>query len=511
MNQELHVPPVIAGRVPPHDLGAEAAVLSAILIEQAAYDDVADLIQHDDEHHAQSDFYSDANRLVYGACRSLSEQGIPIDVVNVATELRAREQIGRIGGAAYLGMLVDASPAVAHLRAHAETVHKLGCVRRAIAVLQRNAAEGYGVLNAQQAEEWIDVCESSVWEVTSTGTAAGDFTPLKTVLTSVFQRMNAKVATGIPVNLVAVDHCMGGVHPGDVLIIGARPGMGKTAFVLQMARQLAQGYVFDAAGNVVQQYQRDHDGEVVVDADGNGVPQLRTVGVFELEMPEEQVGQRLIAQEAAVSVSRIRKPHLLDAGDWKRLTEAAPVIASLPVEIDDTAGITITQLRSKARRLAAKAQKRGQPLCAIIIDYLQLMQGQGGNREQEIAGISRGLKELAKELKVPVIALAQLNRSVETRGGDKRPGLADLRESGAIEQDADAVVFLYRAEYYAKNRKQREEVLEHLKYGAGESELIIAKQRNGPAPMTAPMRFVKHATKFENISGWPGTEHREAA
>ncbi|MBI4953555.1 MAG: replicative DNA helicase [Myxococcales bacterium] len=471
-------PPVIAGRVPPHDLEAEAAVLSAILLDRDALDRVAEILQS--EH-----FYSEANRLVYEACSALATVGAPIDVVSVAGWLRDREQMPRVGGTTYLAQLVDATPAVAHVAAHARVVKEKWRLRRLIAACQRFAAEGYGDVGVPQ--EFIDSAEQAIFEIARTPEGSSVL-HVKDVLTTTFKQISAAAErgnsiTGIPTGFADLDKKTGGLHRGDLMIVAARPGMGKTSFVLNMAANVA-------APKAAGEYGDER-------APGFGVV------VFSLEMPKEQVAARMVCSEGRVDVSKLRQG-FLTPDDWTSLTNAASVLASLPIWIDDSSGLNMLELRAKVRRLQAEYTRQNGPapdgeggIGLVVIDYLQLMQGRrdASSREQEISEISRGLKRLAKELSVPVIALSQLNRAVETRAGDKRPLLADLRESGAIEQDADTIIFIFRDEYYNEASTAR-----------GMAELNISKQRNGPTGRVMT-RFIASCTRFENLA--PG-EYEDA-
>ena len=472
-------PPVVAGRVPPHDLDAEAATLSACLLDRDALDSVLELLEP--EH-----FYSEANARIYEGCRALSLQGTPVDVVSVASWLRSRELIQKVGGAAYLGRIVDATPAVANVVHHARVVKEKWRLRRVIASCQKFAAEGYG--DVGQVQEFIDSAEQSLYELARTPETS-TIHHVKDVLTTTFQQISAAAErgdriTGTPTGYIDLDQKTAGLHAGDLMIVAARPGMGKTSFVLNLAANVASPEQLRVPGPGDDGY-----GGTETERPGYGV------AVFSLEMPKEQVAARLVCCEARVDLGKLRQGYL-SQDDWANLTSAASVLANLPIWIDDTPGLNILELRAKVRRLKADYNRIHGPdapgLGAVIIDYLQLMSGRKGvnSREQEISEISRGLKGLAKEMSVPVIALSQLNRGVETRGGkDKRPMLSDLRESGAIEQDADVIIFIYRDEYYNK-----EETNER-----GIAELIIAKQRNGPTG-TVRVRFVSSCTKFENLA-----------
>ena len=470
-------PPVIAGRVPPHDLDAEAAVLSACLLDRDALDSVLELLEP--EH-----FYSEANQRIYEACRELSLQGTPVDIISVASWLRSRELIQAVGGTAYLGRIVDATPAVAHVVHHGRTVKEKWRLRRVIAACQKYAAEGYGDVGS--AQDFIDSAEQSLYELARTPETS-TVHHVKDVLTTTFQQISKAAErgdriTGVPTKYIDLDQKTAGLHAGDLMIVAARPGMGKTSFVLNVAANVASPEQLEVPGP-------GHEPGQSTERPGYGV------AVFSLEMPKEQVAARLVCCEARVDLGKLRQGYL-SQDDWANLTSAASVLANLPIWIDDTAGLGILELRAKVRRLKADYNRIYGPdapgLGLVVIDYLQLMSGRKGvtSREQEISEISRGLKQLAKEMSVPVIALSQLNRGVETRGGkDKRPMLSDLRESGAIEQDADVILFIYRDEYYNKDETNER----------GIAELIIAKQRNGPTG-TVRTRFVASCTKFENLA-----------
>ncbi len=456
-------------------------MLAACLLDRDALDRVIETLQP--EH-----FYSQANGLIFKACHELSEQGSPIDIVSVASWLRSREQIQRAGGAKYLGELVDATPAVAHIGHHARIVKEKWRIRRLIAACQKYAAEGYG--DVGETQTFIDGAEQALYDIARTPETS-TVHPLKDVLTTTFRQISEAAErgdqiTGVPTRFVDLDKKTAGLHPGDLLIVAARPGMGKTSFVLNVAVNVAQPQRVSTPGPNENGY-----GATEAEKPGHGV------AVFSLEMPKEQVAARLVCSEARVDVGKLRSGHL-SQDDWQNLTAAASVLANLPIWIDDSPAITLLELRAKVRRLQAEYSRKrtADPkipgLGLVVIDYMQLMQGRRGaaSREQEISEISRGLKAMAKELEVPVVALSQLNRGVETRGGkDKRPMLSDLRESGAIEQDADTIVFIYRDEYY--NRETTNE--------RGIAELIIAKQRNGPTGMVRA-RFVANYTRFENLA-----------
>lgn len=473
-------PPIVAGRVPPHDLDAEAAVLSAILLSREALDRVLEILRP--EH-----FYSDANGRIYEASTQLAVAGTPIDIVSVASWLRDREWLAQIGGASYLAQLADATPAVAHVGAHAAVVYEKWRLRQLIATCQRVAAEGYGDVGGVQ--EFIDGTEQAIYQLARTATKNSAL-PLNQVLRAAFQQITAAAErgdriTGISTGYERLDAKTAGLHAGDLTIVAARPGMGKTSFVLNLAVNVASPRTVNVPGPG-----EAHHG---VDRQEPGFG----VAVFSLEMPREQLAVRMVCSEGRVDVGKVRQGHL-QPDDWRRLTEAASFLSQLPVWVDDTPAISLLELRAKVRRIQAEYNREAtenapeRKMGLVVIDYLQLMKGRDGvnSREQEISEISRGLKQLAKELAVPVIALSQLNRSVETRTTkDKRPQLSDLRESGAIEQDADTIIFIYRDEYYNPETTNAKNI----------AELIISKQRNGPTGKVLT-RFTASCTRFDTLA-----------
>lgn len=467
------------GRVPPHDLDAEAAVLSAVLLSSEAFDEVNDVLRP--EH-----FYSDANRRVFEAIVDLQSAGKPVDVVTVATWLRDRERLQQVGGAPYLAQLTDSIPFVAHIGAHARVVREKWRVRQVIATCQRFAAEGFGQVG--EVQDFIDQAEQAIFDIAR----VPETTAVRPVREAIHGAFDILVAaskrgegiTGVPTGFDRLDKKTAGLHKGDLYIVAGRPGMGKTSFVLNMAVNVA------APRRVRTSDPNDPLGAGEVEQPGWGV------GFFSLEMPREQLASRLLAVEARVDVSRLRSGAIKHE-DWNKLTDAAAKIGRLPIWLDDSPALGLLDLRAKIRRLKAEISRKtgdgpaAQDLGLVVIDYLQLMQGRkdAASREQEISEISRGLKQLAKEMSVPVMALSQLNRSVETRTTkDKRPQLSDLRESGAIEQDADAIMFIYRDEYYFQESPDR-----------GIAEIIIAKQRNGPTG-TVKVRFTSEYTRFDNLA-----------
>jgi replicative DNA helicase len=474
----------VAGRVPPHDLDAEAAVLSAVLLSAEAFDLAQEVVE-------PQHFYSDAHRRIYEAAFELRAADKPVDIVTVATWLRDRSRLAQVGGTPYLAQLVDATPSVANVQAHATTIQEKWRVRQLIQMCQRYAAEAYSDYGDVQG--FIDGAEQSIFEIARIPSGSA-VRPVESAIKEVFGVITEVARrgggiTGTQTGFTRLDQLSGGLRGGDLYIVAARPGMGKTAFVLNMAVNVASIEQF------VARPAPDRGDDSAGESLGHGVL------FFSLEMPREQLASRLLATEARIDLSLIRTGKL-GTPEWTKLTEAAARLTRLPLWLDDTPGLTLMDLRAKVRRLQAELQRGGGParqLGLVVVDYLQLMQGRrdAGSREQEISELSRGLKRLAKEMDVPIIALSQLNRSVETRTSkDKRPQLSDLRESGAIEQDADMVMFLYRPDYYRGPGGADGEDLDESQRGI--AEVIIAKQRNGPTD-TFKVRFTKACTRFDNL------------
>ena len=473
--QAIENPPVIEGRVPPHDLEAEAAVLSACMLDPSAMDKITDL--------KPEYFYSEAHRRIFEACFELKQAGQPVDVLQVQSWLKDRGRLAQVGGAGYLTEILDAAPVVANVAAYGRTIHEKFRIRALILACQRVSAQGYVDYGEPQA--FIDGAEQAIYNIARTS-AKQSVEKLLDVMKKAFKRLNDAMErgnqiTGVPTGFVRYDSKTAGLHEGDLTIVAARPGMGKTSFVLNVAANIAAPKGRELAGDPNQRWEDAGVGVVV----------------FSLEMPREQLANRMVCAEARVDVSKMRTGHL-GPQDWSKLTQAASFLGNLPIWIDDSPGLSIIELRAKVRRLQSEYDTRDEEgrkvkkIGAVIIDYLQLMKGRDGvqSREQEISEISRGLKGLAKELEVPVIALSQLNRAVETRSEkSKRPLISDLRESGAIEQDADNIVFIYRDDYYNREDSAEPNV----------AELIIAKQRNGPTG-TAKVRFDRQWTRFDNLA-----------
>jgi replicative DNA helicase len=465
----------VEARVPPHDLDAEAAVLSAVMLDPLAFDKINEFLKP--EH-----FYSEAHRRVHEACVELSAEGKPVDVVQVATWLRDRERLAQVGGMAYLTEILNAAPAVANVVAYGKTIHEKYRIRQLILACQRVTAQGYAGYGEAQA--FIDSAEQAVYDIARTRESSSIF-PLRDVMQETFRRMmkaterGARII-GIPTGFDRYDRMTSGLHDGELTIVAARPGMGKTSLVLNMAINVASPQQLESSRDPNERW--EEPGYAVV--------------IFSLEMPREQIVNRMLCSEARVDVSRVRTG-MLAPSDWSKLTQAAAHLNNLNIWVDDSAALSILELRSKVRRLQSEFDRvdpatgeKKQRVGLVVVDYLQLMKGRDGvnSREQEISEISRGLKQLSKECKLPVIALSQLNRAVETRGEkSKRPQLSDLRESGAIEQDADNICFIYRDDYYNKESMER-----------SVAELIIAKQRNGPTD-TVKVKFDAQYTRFEDL------------
>jgi replicative DNA helicase len=435
--------------LPPQNIEAEESLLSAILVDNTALLEVVEIL-------APLDFYRTAHQKIFAAISDLFNRGEPIDLVTLANGLKEKGHLEGVGGAAYLARLVDTVPMAVNAQHYARIVHDKAVLRRLIekanAITKRCFQEHGGT------EEIIDFAEASIFEVTEKK-ARQAFYPLSKLIDGNIdfleeKQKNKSMVTGVPTGFTHLDNLTSGFQNSDLIILAARPSMGKTALALNMARNAA------------------------VDA---GVP----VAIFSLEMSKEQLSLRLLCSEARIDSSRLRSV-FFSMEDWDRLTDAAGVLSAAPIFIDDSPTLSAMEVRAKARRL-----KMDKNIGLIVIDYLQLMQGRASaeRRDLEISEISRSLKALAKEISLPVLALSQLNRMLEQRT-DKRPRLSDLRESGALEQDADVVAFIYRDEVYNK-----EEANPHK----GTAEVILAKQRNGPTGDVL-LTFLSAYTRFENMA-----------
>jgi replicative DNA helicase len=441
-------------RRPPYSEDAEQAVLSAMLIDQ-------DAVLRAAEHVNDSMFYAERHRRIYRAMMTITERGGVVDPLTLSEELSRNGELESSGGKDFIGFLVDAVPTAANIEYHAQIVREKAILRRLIEVSTSIVAEAFE--GKATANELLDEAESKIFQVSQQQTKDG-FTRIKELLWPTMERIEAlqrggQTITGVATGFKELDEMTSGFQPADLIIVAARPSMGKTAFTLNIAQHAAI----------------EHN-----------VP----VAFFSLEMSKESLVQRMLTSEARIDAQRLRKGMLRD-DDFPRLARAAGILSSAPVWIDDTPGISILEMRSKARRLKADAG-----VGMVIVDYLQLMAGPSNSesRQQEVSQISRGLKALAKELSVPVVALSQLSRAPEQRTGDnKRPQLSDLRESGAIEQDADLIMFLFRQEFYDGPVDKDGNSLE------GKAEVIVGKQRNGPIG-TVNLHFHKQYTRFESFT-----------
>jgi replicative DNA helicase len=448
----------MSSRTPPHNADAEASILGGIILRNEALNNIETL--------SAEDFYDPRHREVFTAMKSLENKSKPIDPVTIEEELQRTGKLSAVGGLAFLSELVQIVPTADNIFHYAEIVADHSVARRLIQVSSELAAKGFGEYG--EIREYLDDAERQIFEVTQRRERGGP-QPIKTILHQVIKSFDGRVnaaggVTGVPSGFTDLDGMTAGMQPSDLVILAARPSMGKTALAMSIAQNAAIGH---------------------------GYPCL----VFSLEMSAMQLAERMLCSEARIDSSLLRRMQL-QKQDLTNLTVAADNISKAPMLIDDTPAPTVGELRSRCRRWRANKELfAGKKLGLIVIDYLQLMRGQSqsknGSREQEISEISRGLKALAKELACPIVALSQLNRTLEQRQ-DKRPILSDLRESGAIEQDADVIMFVYRDEYYNKEKCEK----------PGVAEVIIGKQRNGPIG-TVELSFVGKYTRFENLSRRP--------
>jgi replicative DNA helicase len=436
-------------RVPPHSVEAEQAVLGGLMLDNAAWDRIADSVE-------AGDFYRRDHRLIFEAIAELAERSQPFDAVTLSEFADRRGQLEAVGGLAYLGQLANETPSAANILAYAQIVRERALLRELIRVGGEIAGSAYDS-DGRDVSELVDEAESKVFEIAETGSRRGSgFVPLKKILPQTIDRLDELQGTeghitGLPTGYDQLDQMTAGLQKGDLVIVAGRPSMGKTSLAMNIAEHAA-------------------------------ISARVPVAIFSMEMSAEQLSFRMISSLGRVNQSHLRTGNFSDE-DWHRIDSAVRVMSEALIFIDDTPALNPTEVRARARRLA-----REHGLGLIVLDYLQLMQvtGTSENRATEISEISRNLKALAKELSVPIIALSQLNRSVEQRT-DKRPVMSDLRESGAIEQDADLIAFIYRDEVYNK---------ETLKKGI--ADIIIAKQRNGPVG-DVQLTFLGEYTKFENF------------
>jgi replicative DNA helicase len=437
-------------RVPPQSVEAEQAVIGGLMLSPESLDRVGDFLGEDD-------FYRRDHRLIFRAIRELSEKNKPFDAVTLGEWFEANNLADSIGGTGYLIELASTTPSAANIRAYAEIVREKAVLRQLIEVGTEIVNDGFKP-EGRESSEVLAQAEMKVFKIAESGRRGrADFVPLREAMKEAFQLLqeryeNQGSVTGLPTGFHDLDEMTAGLQPSDLIILAARPAMGKTTLALNLAEYAA-------------------------------LKTKKAVAVYSMEMSASQLAFRLISSIGRVNATRLRTGQLEDE-DWSRVNMAIKMLSEVKIFIDDTPALSPDVLRSKARRI-----KREHDLGLIVIDYLQLMAvpGTGENRATEISEISRSLKALAKELHVPVIALSQLNRGLESRT-DKRPVMADLRESGAIEQDADIIMFIYRDEYYHKDSADK-----------GLAEVIISKQRNGPTG-TVKLKFFGEYTRFDNLA-----------
>jgi replicative DNA helicase len=439
---------VSSHKLPPQNIEAEQSVLGGILIENDAIHRVMEVL-------TPEDFYREAHHRIFDVLLDLSERDEPADLITLTNEMRKRGQLEPVGGASYIASLIDSVPTAANIEYYARIVKEKSILRKLIQTATGIVTESYQ--DRDDVESLLDEAERAIFQITE-NRVRPSFYPIREIVKSSFKTLERlyekkELITGIPSGFTELDQMTAGFQPSDLIVVAGRPGMGKTAFCLNVAQYAA-------------------------------IEKKTPVAVFSLEMSKEQLVIRLLCSEAQVEGTRLRTGFLTES-DWPRLTLAAGTLSDAPIFIDDTPALTVLEMRAKARRLNAD-----HGLGLIVIDYLQLMKGRGRveNRQQEISDISRSLKGLAKELGIPVIAVSQLSRKTEERQGN-RPQLSDLRESGAIEQDADVILFIYRDEVY--NRAEDNP-------NKGKAEVIIGKQRNGPTGKI-DLAFLDRFTAFKNL------------
>jgi replicative DNA helicase len=432
------------GKLPPQNLEAEQSVLGAVLLESNALLKVIDII-------TEEDFYREGHRKIFRAMLDLFDKGEAIDLVTMSESLTRTNDLESVGGNSYLASLAGAVPTAANVVYHAKILKEKSILRHLLRTSTEIASRVYE--SEHEADELLDIAEKRIFEISDKRVRTA-FQPLRSVVKDSFTMIEhlydkKEAITGVPSGFPELDEMTTGFQKGDIVVVGGRPSMGKTALSLNIAQHV-------------------------------GVALKEPVAIFSLEMSTRQLVMRMLCSEAMVDSNKVRKG-FVSKQDWHKLTSAAGRLTEAPIFIDDSSDINVLEMRAKARRL-----KMEHGLSLVIVDYLQLMRGRASfeRREQEISDISRSLKSLAKELDIPVIALSQLNRGVELRT-DKRPNLADLRESGAIEQDADVILFLYRDEVYDKNNPDKR----------GKAEAIVAKQRNGPTGVVK-LTHLDYCTKF---------------
>ncbi|WP_083935610.1 replicative DNA helicase [Paenibacillus ginsengihumi] len=438
---------LLENRIPPQNLEAEQAVLGAILLDGDALVTAMERINSDD-------FYRTAHQLIFEAMIEIAEENEPVDLITLTARLQDKQQLEDVGGLSYLSELANAVPTAANIDYYAQIVEEKSMLRRLIRAATQIVSNGYS--GGEEVGQLLSDAEQRIQEISQRRSGSG-FVAIRDVLMDVFEKVeflytNKGSSTGIKSGFHDLDKMTSGFQRSDLIIVAARPSVGKTAFSLNIAQNV-------------------------------GVREKETVAIFSLEMGAAQLVQRMICAEANVDAGRLRTG-FLEPDDWEKLTMAIGSLSEANIYIDDSPSVTVADIRAKCRRL-----QKEKGLGMILIDYLQLIQGRGrgDNRQQEVSEISRTLKQIARELNVPVIALSQLSRGVEQRQ-DKRPMMSDLRESGSIEQDADIVAFLYRDDYYNQDTEKKNII-----------EIIIAKQRNGPVG-TVELAFLKNYNKFVSLS-----------
>ena len=444
-------------RIPPHSIEAESSVLGGLLLDNGAWDRVSDLL-------TDADFYRYEHRLVYAAIGVLVNATKPADVITVFEQLQSQGKAEEVGGLSYLNSLAQYVPSAGNIRRYAEIVRERSILRKLVSASDEIATNAFNP-QGRPVADIVDEAEQKIFNIGEQGSRMKQgFQGMDSLVVQLLDRVqemadNPNDVTGVPTGFYDLDRMTAGFQAGDLIVLAARPSMGKTALAINIAEHVAL-----------------HE----------GLP----VAVFSMEMGAAQLAVRIVGSIGRIDQSHLRTGKLTDE-EWPRLTEAIEKLRNISLHIDESAGLTSSELRANARRLARQCGQLG----LIVVDYLQLMSGSTSsdeNRATELGEISRGLKMLAKELKCPVMALSQLNRSVETRP-DKRPMMSDLRESGAIEQDADIIMFIYRDDYYTKEASKE----------PGVAEVIIAKQRNGPTGVVK-LAFLKPITKFESLASGGG-------
>ena len=445
-------------RVPPHSIEAESSVLGGLLLDNTAWDRMGDLL-------TDNDFYRHEHKLIFAAISALINNSKPADVITVYEQLQNQGKAEGMGGLGYLNSLAQYVPSASNIRRYAEIVRERSILRKLVTASDEIATNAFNP-QGRPVERILDEAEQKIFNIGEEGSRMKQgFQSMDTLVVDLMDRVqemadNPNDITGVPTGFYDLDRMTSGLQAGDLVVLAARPSMGKTAFAINIAEHVALN---------------------------EGLP----VAVFSMEMGAAQLAVRVVGSIGRIDQGHLRTGKLTDE-EWPRLTDAIERLRTVSLHIDETAGLTSSELRANARRLARKCGKLG----LIVVDYLQLMTGSSGgdgeNRATELGEISRGLKMLAKELQCPVIALSQLNRGVEQRT-DKRPMMSDLRESGAIEQDADIIMFIYRDDYYNKDSKD-----------PGVAEIIIGKQRNGPTGAVR-LTFLKPLTRFESLASGGGS------